>query len=136
MIYPNPDELGAPFWEAARRHELVIQHCEECNTCWHPPLPRCPNCQSGRLAWRPVSGRAVVYSYTDVHHSVHAVTESWMPYRLYLIDLEEGPRLVSNQRNVRNKPGMEIGTPVRVAFEDIGNNVVLPQFVPAEDAAR
>ena len=46
------------FWfEGARAHKLLIQHCTSCGTLRHPPLPACAVC--GSLEWDTVesSGR-------------------------------------------------------------------------------
>jgi uncharacterized OB-fold protein len=51
-----------------------------------------------------------------------------VPYVLALIDLTEGPRLVSV---VRCEPGeARVGLPVAVTFEPITPDLVLPIFIP------
>ena len=32
-----PDDLTAPFWDAANQSKLVIQNCRACNRLQHPP---------------------------------------------------------------------------------------------------
>ena len=55
---PVPDEVTGPFWEAANRGVLAIQHCESCDYYVHPPEALCPRCQAQDLRFREVSGRA------------------------------------------------------------------------------
>ena len=40
-----------PFWEAARRHELALQRCDDCARFRYPPAPVCPECLSERATW-------------------------------------------------------------------------------------
>ena len=134
MIYPEIDELTRPFWEAARNHRLVVQRCRRCQACWFPPLPRCPECHGAEVDWQPVSGKGTVYSTTDVTHSVHRVTDDWVPYRICLVDLDEGPRLVSNCRSQPQAAGLVPGARVEVFFEELAPDLVLPQFRVARTA--
>jgi uncharacterized protein len=127
-IIPEEDALTAPYWEGARLHELRLQHCLGCGACWHPPMPICPVCHSAAHEWRPSSGRGTVYSCVDVHHSVHPATDGWIPYRICLIDLDEGPRIISNVRHDIEASGLEPGARVVVAFEEVAPGKVLPQF--------
>ena len=133
-IIPQEDTLTAPYWEGARRGELLLQHCLRCAACWHPPMPRCPSCHADAYEWRPSAGRGTVYSCTDVHHSVHAATNDWIPYRICLVDLDEGPRIISNTRQAGDASGLIPGARVTAIFEEISPGVVLPQFVPDRSA--
>ena len=38
----HPEEL--PYWEAAKRHELVLPRCDSCGTFVLPPKPYCFEC--------------------------------------------------------------------------------------------
>jgi uncharacterized OB-fold protein/acyl dehydratase len=83
------------FWfEGARAHKLLIQHCTSCGTLRHPPLPACAHC--GSLEWDTVeaSGRGTLYSFVVVHYPQVAAFEYPLP--IGLIELEEGTRVVAN----------------------------------------
>ena len=41
-VIPQPDEVSAPYWEAARRHELRIQRC---GSCGGVPCVTCVNAE-------------------------------------------------------------------------------------------
>lgn len=127
-IIPEMDAMNRPFWEGAQRGELLLQFCLDCETWWHPPMPRCPHCHSDNNEWRAASGRGVVYSYIDVHHSVHPATDSWVPYRVCLVDLAEGPRIVSSWRHDIQNSGLVPDARVHVVFDEIAPGVVLPRF--------
>jgi uncharacterized OB-fold protein len=126
-ILPVPGELSGPYWGHARRHELVVQHCGGCGTGWHPPLPRCPHCHSADLGWQPVSGRGTVYSYTIVQHATHRALAGEIPYVVAIVELAEGHRMVANIRGCAPED-VHIGQSVRVTFEDVTDEVTIPQF--------
>jgi uncharacterized OB-fold protein len=132
-IVPKPDELTAPYWEAAKQGRLLIQHCRACGRSWHPPTPVCNACQSFDVEWRESSGRGEVYSHTTIHHPTHVAMQGRTPYLVALVDLEDGPRLVANIRDCPMEE-VRIGLKVEVTFEEIAPGVVLPQFRPRTPA--
>lgn len=127
-ILPAADELTAPYWDAARERRLVIQRCE-CGRLAHPPVASCPRCHRNRFTWSEMSGRGTVYAFTVVHHSVHPVSATAIPYVIVLVELDEGPRLLTNLRNCAPEE-VRVGLPVEVTFEDLDDAVTLPQFAP------
>ena len=48
---PDITPLDAPFWDALRRHELVVQRCDECGRLRFVPSERCRNCGSPSATW-------------------------------------------------------------------------------------
>jgi len=88
----------------------------------------CPKCHSLEKEWAAVSGKGRVYSWVTYHESPHPAFK--VPYSVVLVELEEGPRIVSNLVDVRPEE-IEIGMPVEVTFETIAEGVVLPKFKKA-----
>jgi len=129
-VVPGMTELTAPYWDAARAGRLVVQECRSCYQVWHPPLPRCPHCHSAGLGWRAVSGDGTVYTYTVVRHPTHFAFAGKIPYVLAIVELAEGPRLVTAITGV---PPAEVraGQPVRVVFREVADGITLPYFEPA-----
>jgi uncharacterized OB-fold protein/acyl dehydratase len=118
------------FWfEGARAHRLLIQHCTSCGTLRHPPLPACGNC--GSLEWDTVesSGRGTLFSYVVVHYP--QVPSFEYPLPIGLIELEEGTRVVANLGGVGHDD-ITIGMPLHAEFVDFDGELSLPVFVPAE----
>jgi len=124
---PMPSELSAPFWEACRRHELVIQRCQNCRALRFPPAILCPECLSAVVEWTRVSGGGKIFSFVVFHRVYHPGFAADVPYTVALIELEEGPRLVSN---IVDCPPSEVACdlPVEVVFEDVTPEVTLPKF--------
>lgn len=124
---PKPSPASLPFWEAARRHELTLQHCAKCGAFVYYPRYRCPTCFSEDLEWRPVSGRGKVYSYTVVRR---ASTRSFGdgPYVLAIVELDEGPRITTNI--VAPPEQVRVDMPVTVYFDDVTPERTLVKFKP------
>jgi uncharacterized protein len=108
---PQPTALTAPYWEACRRGELVIQHCPECRRFVHFPKACCPFCGAADLPYEKVSGRGTVHTFSVIHRSFLPGFST--PYTIAWIDLEEGARVFGSVVGE-----VEIGTPVEVRFTD------------------
>jgi uncharacterized OB-fold protein len=129
---PHITEDDAPFWEAALRHELLLQRCLDCGTFYEPPVEGCWSCHKPvpRIEWARVSGRGVVHTFNVYHRAYHPWFADRVPYNTAIIELEEGPLLRSQIVGCRNDE-IKIGMPVEVVFEDIDERVSLPTFRPA-----
>ena len=127
---PANEELSRPFWEAARRHALIMPRCGTCATVFFYPRETCPECLGADLGWTPVSGKGRVYSYTIVHQPVNAAFEPDAPYVYAVIQLDEGPRLVSNVVECARED-VRIDMPVTAVYEDVTPDVTLVKFRPA-----
>jgi len=128
---PIPTPETRPFWEAARRHELMLQRCRPCDHLFFYPRAACPRCLSGDLAWQRVSGRGTLHTFTIVHRGARDFPLG-VPYVLAIVELDEGPRLMSNLVGVAADPTVvRIGMPLEVVFEDVSDTVALPRFRPA-----
>jgi uncharacterized OB-fold protein len=119
------DEL--PFWEGARRGQLLLPHCPDCGRYWWPPGPVCPYCLSERVEWSRASGRGRVISWVVFHKQYFEAFPT--PYSVVWVELEEGPRLTGNL--VGCEPDrIRSGMPVEAVFEKITDEVTLVKFRP------
>ena len=118
-----------PFWDAARRHELVVQRCAGCGTHRFPARDICSRCLSREAAWTPVSGRGTVFSWAIMHQVYHPGFAAEVPYAVVVIELDEGARLVSNLVDCA-PADIRAGMPVEVVFDDVAPDVTLPKFRP------
>jgi len=123
----------APFFAAARRHELVVQRCGTCHTMRFPARAVCSRCLGRESEWVPVSGRGEVFSVAVMHQANHPGFAAEVPYAVVVVALEEGVRMLSN---VVDCPVREvrIGLPVEVTFDDVTPEVTLPKFRPRRGA--
>ncbi|HSX75788.1 MAG TPA: OB-fold domain-containing protein [Shinella sp.] len=92
---PTITALTAPFWAAAQEGRLSIQHCEDCDNAVFYPRALCPHCWSERLVWKDASGRGRLKSFSVVHKPGHPGWAPIAPYAVGLVELEEGPTLLS-----------------------------------------
>jgi uncharacterized OB-fold protein len=126
---PRPAPESVPYWEGARDHRLLIPHCHGCGQFWFPPSRRCPHCLSSDFAWEQVSGRGLIYSFVVFHRVYHPAFEADVPYVVAIVELDEGPRLLSNI--VGTAPdNLRCNMRVAVVFEDCGE-FTLPKFAVA-----
>lgn len=126
---PVPSEDSKPYWEAAGRGELKLQRCLDCGAFRFPPAVLCPECSSRSAEWTAVSGRGKVYSYVVFHRAYHPAFAADLPYAVACIELEEGPRLLSNVVGV-GPDGIRCDMPVEVVFEPVSGEISLPKFRP------
>jgi len=126
---PRIDDMNRPYWEAAKRHELVLQRCQECGHYRYPPGEICPRCLSDKLEWDKASGQGKVYTWTIFHQIYHPAFANEAPYAVVAVELEEGPRLVSNLVNCKIED-IRMGMPVEVVFDDVTERITLPKFRP------
>lgn len=126
---PHPTPETARYWELAAEGVLGLQRCRGCASVVHPPRPACPECAQGDLEWFAASGRASLLSYVIVHRPDPAFAER-APYAVVVVELAEGPRMLSNVVGVPQTPeALVLDMPLRVAFEPRGG-MSLPVFTP------
>ena len=126
---PVVQPWAQPFWDAAKEHRLILQHCRECDRPIHYPRVVCPHCGAEELEWRPATGRGRVYSFTVVENNAPSAFLADMPYVVAVIDLEEGVRMLSNVVGA-DADELRCDMPVEVVFDDVDERFTLPKFRP------
>jgi hypothetical protein len=121
------------FWEGTRAGELRLQKCAACNQVYFPPRPFCPQCGSADVSVFRASGRATLHSYVIHHRPVPGFVP---PYSIAVVELEEGPRMMTNIVEVPQTPeALGLDMPLEVVFEELSHEISLPLFRPAGSAA-
>ena len=116
-----------PFFEAAKRHELMVQRCKGCGTHRFPAREICSNCLSEESEWVKVSGNGEIFSFNVMHQVYHPGFADEVPYAVVVVRLAEGAKISSNLVGVKPHD-IRIGMPVKVVFEDVSDEVTLPKF--------
>ena len=131
-LLPRPlsTELTKPFWEGAKRHELVIPRCRKCDRFFFYPREECPRCLSQDYEWATVSGRGRLHTYTIVHQPAHAAFREDAPHVYAVIQLDEGPRMISNMVEC-DFDALEVDMPVVAVYDDVTAEWTLVKFRPA-----
>ena len=113
--YPEPDPETRPFWAAVAAGRLDIQRCTACGRhVFYPRGSVCPHCGALALEWVTAAGRGVLHSFTVVHRAPPELAAE-APYVVALIDLEEGPRMMSRLVGVE-PAAVAVGMAVELAI--------------------
>jgi uncharacterized OB-fold protein len=124
---PVLDALNTPFWEATRRGELALQQCSACGHIRHPINHICPACLSDKYEWKVLSGRGTVHSSIVFHQVYNPVFAKDIPYNVSLVQLEEGPRMMSNVVGVAPSE-VKVGDEVDAVFDAVTDDISIPRF--------
>lgn len=129
-VVPEITNLNRGFWEAAAREELALQKCASCGWLRYPIAEVCPCCLSPSAQWTSVSGRAKLVSWTFFHQIYNEAWRERAPYNVALVELVEGPRLVSNLE-LEDGAALSVGMPLEVRFVEVAG-VKIPRFAPTD----
>ena len=135
-IYRKPVPVATPesdfFWDKTRKHELWIQKCVECDKAFIYPRMVCPDCLSENLEWFKTSGKGFLYTYM-INHRPPPGFEDEAPYAIAIVQLDAGPRMMSNIVGIENTPeNLLLDMPLEVVFEAIVDDMSLPKWRPAQ----
>jgi uncharacterized OB-fold protein len=127
-MLPEPTPETREFWEGAKRGELRIQRCRSCGKAYFYPRPFCPNCTSRDVEWFTASGRGKLYSYVIAHRGAPGF-QDWSPYVIAVVQLDEGPRMMTNIIGVDPSPeNLPIDASVEVSWDPQNDDITLPLF--------
>jgi uncharacterized OB-fold protein len=129
--HPKPlpviTEENRPFWEGCQQGKFLLQYCERCQRYQFYPRLYCMQCGFEGLLWREASGRGVIYSYTIIHQNKSPEFMPDVPYHVAIVQLEEGPRLLSSIVDIAPAE-LQVDLPVSVVFEEVTDTISLPRF--------
>lgn len=109
------------YFDALAKGQFLLPLCEACDRHHFFPRVVCPHCGADRLRWTAPSGKGTVYSTTVVRRPDG-------DYTVCLIDLAEGPRLMSRVVDI-TPDDVSIGMSVTARI-DRGDDQPLVVFVP------
>lgn len=119
----QPFSAERHYFSQLEKGQFTIPRCRDCDRLHFFPRMVCPHCGSDTLEWVTPSGQGEVYATTIVRHKV-------ADYTVCLIDLDEGPRLMSRVVDVQPEQ-VRIGMRVQ-ARVDVVDEKPLLVFMPAE----
>ena len=127
---PVPSPETEPFWEGCKRQELLLPLCDKCRSYWFPPSILCPECLSTDWQWVQASGKGKVFAFGVYHRVYHQGFKEEVPYTVAVVELEEGPRLISNIVGIPPSE-VKVDMAVQVLFDEVTPEVTLYKFQPA-----
>lgn len=129
---PDPDGDSREFFEGAKRHQLMLMRCVNCRAWRLPSRPRCPDCWSTDTEWARASGRGTLYSFGLMHQNLHPAFAERTPYQFAIVELDEGPRIVSNVVGVPDAE-LRVDMPLEVVFDDVSEDATIVRFTPTAE---
>ena len=138
MSYQKPIPVktqdSQPYWDAADRHELVLQKCQTCNSYNHPPGPACAKCGSAELSWESQGSdiTGTLYSYVVSYRPFLPGFQDDLPTIIAVVELDnlQEVRIIGNVLECTPEE-LKIGMPVKMIWQDITEDRALPQWVQA-----
>jgi len=128
---PVPTPETQPFWDGAREGRLMLPWCEDCAQPHFHPRAICPHCGGATLHWREASGRGRLHTYV-INHKPARGFEDRVPHVIAVVELAEGPRLLTNVEIADPTPEkLAIDMPLLVSFRTLNEKIALPVFRPA-----
>jgi hypothetical protein len=112
-------DLESHYWQELEAGRLVFARCRRCDNAWLPPRHECPRCLESDWDWEEASGKGKLISWVVYHVSYHPAFEGRLPYNVAIVELAEGPRLITNLTEIDTTvPAAE--APVELAIERDG----------------
>ena len=127
---PVADEASEPFFRGAKERKLMLLRCARCGTYRLPVPERCADCWSTDAEWVQASGRGKLYSFGVMHQQYHPAFASVIPYNFAVVELEEGPRLITNVVGCAND-ALRVDMQVEAVYDDVGDETTLVRFGPS-----
>jgi uncharacterized protein len=126
---PALTDANREFWQSGRDGRLRFWRCETCGLFIHPWAASCRRCHSRTMQIEPVSGRAIIKTFTINRHAWEP--SLIRPFAIAIVGIveQDGLNLMTNIVNCELR-AITIGMPVKVVFEQV-EDVWLPLFEPA-----
>ena len=126
-----------PYWDGLKEGKLMLPRCGACKQAFFYPRVFCPKCHSRDVSWVQATGKGTLHSFGIGHQSFNKAFKMPPPYVLALVQLDEGPRMMTNLINVVADPtAIKCDMPVQVVFHKVTDDVTVPLFEPAKGGAR
>ncbi len=124
---PQIDATNRPYWDGLRAGRLSYPQCDDCGHAWLPPRTECPHCLGTGIGWKTAGGQARLVSWVVYHKPFHPAFTDRVPYNVAVVELEEGPRLISNIVGTDNQDALRIDLPLELMIED-EHGIAVPRF--------
>jgi uncharacterized OB-fold protein len=98
---------------------LTYDCCRACGTVRYFRRSFCSHCGSAELERQVASGRGSVYAITTVNRAPSEELRAYAPYRIALIDAEEGFRYMAHAAE-----GLAVADVVSTTFRRLGERIV------------
>lgn len=129
---PQPSPETQHFWDGCKEGKLMLQRCKDTGKAYFPPRPFSPYTGTRDVEVFQASGKATLFSYV-INHRPAKGFEDEAPYAIAVVQLDEGPRMMTNIVDCAQTPeALQLDMPLEVTFEKINDDIALPKFRPAK----
>lgn len=128
---PAPDNVSGQYWAAAAGGQLLIQRCPSCGHCQFYPRAMCTECGSD-VEWVEASGEGVIHTFTVIRQNLAPSFAGLGPYVVAIIELAEGPMMMSNVTHVAIED-VSVGLEVTCYAVKVEDDLGLPFWRPRGD---
>lgn len=125
---PSVTPLTQPYWDGLAQGELRHQRCAACHHAWLPAREECPRCLSTDVAWQRAGGGGRIISWVVYHTATHPSFADRLPYNVAVVELDEGPRLITNICAPADELAIELPVVLRIEQE---SGISIPRFALA-----
>jgi uncharacterized OB-fold protein len=126
--FPQPEinETNKPFWDGLKKGELLFQECANSHR-WLPASDFCPHCLSTIFQFKKASGNGKLISWVIYNQAHHPAFEKHTPYNVAIIELDEGPRMITNILCAKEELIPEMKLILKI---EETRGLFLPKFLP------
>ena len=129
---PLVDERSKPFWSASKNKLIQLPQCTVCQNIRAQFEIFCPKCGSELFDWKTLSGYGKIWSHCVFYQKYFPEFEKDLPYVVVLVELDEGPKLISNIVD-QGLAQLRVGLRVRAYFDDVTDEITLIKFILADN---
>lgn len=125
---PTVDTDSESWWAAVQDGRLLVNECAGCGRHSLYVRPFCPHCWSEDVVLTEASGRARLYTWSVVYQNA-APFDARTPYVLAMVDLAEGPRLMTVVEDCAVDE-LRADLDLQIAFRRDSDGFTVPVFRP------
>jgi uncharacterized OB-fold protein len=135
---PVITEQSKPFWDAAKAGQLLLPRCDHCGTFHTYFEPWCSHCGGEGVHWEALKGHGKIWANCRFNRVYFPGFEAELPYNVAIVELDEGPRLVTNIIGLATGALSEfpIGMEVDAVFDAVTDEVTLVKFQASSTQGR
>lgn len=127
---PDVDNVSSTYWTGAAQGALLFQQCPACGHRQLYPRAMCTACAAD-TEWKQAVGRGTVHTFTVIRQNMASPWERWLPYVVAIVELEEGPRMMSNITHC-DVDDVHVDMPVECYAVAVEDGLAIPFWRPVQ----
>lgn len=121
-----------PYWDACKKHELLIPKSKDSGELFFYPRAMSPgDDMSEDIEWVKSKGKGKVWTFSVHHMGPSKAYKGDPPHVVALVEMDEGVKMMTNIIDC-DPHDVQIGMEVEVVFDDVTDEITLPKFKPVK----